>query len=45
MAKIPQKFDLLTWSIQNFVRKVKQCVRKYIIEENQFSFKKISFAR
>ena len=30
MAEIPQKRDFLTWSIQNFVRKVKQFVRKYI---------------
>ena len=31
MAEIPQKRDFLTWSIQNFVRKVKQFVRKYYI--------------
>ena len=31
MAEIPQKHDFLTWSIQNFVRKVKQFVRKYYI--------------
>ena len=31
MAEIPQKCDFLTWSIQNFVRKVKQFVRKYCI--------------
>ena len=29
MAEIPQKHDFRTWSIQNFVRKVKQFVRKY----------------
>ena len=27
MTEIPQKCDFLTWSIQNFVRKVKQFVR------------------
>ena len=26
MAEIPQKRDFLTWSIQNFVRKVKQII-------------------
>ena len=31
MAEIPQKHDFLTWSIQNFVRKVKQFARKYYI--------------
>ena len=31
MAEIPQKRDFLTCSIQNFVRKVKQLVRKYYI--------------
>ena len=31
MAEIPQKRDFLTWNIQNFVRKVKQFVRKYNI--------------
>ena len=31
MAEIPQKCDFLTWSIQNFVRKRKQFVRKYYI--------------
>ena len=31
MAEIPQKRDFLIWSIQNFVRKVKQFVRKYYI--------------
>ena len=31
MAEIPQKRDYLTWSIQIFVRKVKQFVRKYYI--------------
>ena len=31
MAEIPQKHDFLTWTIQNFVRKVKQFVRKYCI--------------
>ena len=31
MTGIPQEHDFLTWSIQNFVRKVKQFVRKYYI--------------
>ena len=31
IAEIPEKHDFLTWSIQNFVRKVKQFVRKYYI--------------
>ena len=31
MAEIPQKRDLLTWSTENFIRKVKQFVRKYCI--------------
>ena len=31
MAEIPQKHDFLTWSFQNFVRKVEQFVRKYYI--------------
>ena len=31
MAEIPQECDFLTWSIQNFVRKEKQFVRKYYI--------------
>ena len=31
MAEIPQKLDFLTRSIQNFVRKVKQFVRKYYL--------------
>ena len=31
MAEIPQKRDFLTWSIQIFVRKVKQFVRKYYV--------------
>ena len=31
MAEIPQKRDNLTWKILNFVRKVKQIVRKYCI--------------
>ena len=31
MAEIPQKRDLLTWSIENFIRKVKQFFRKYYI--------------
>ena len=31
MPEIPQKRDFLTWSIQNFVRKVKQFVIKYYI--------------
>ena len=30
MTKIPQKRYFLTWNIQNFVRKVKQFVRKHI---------------
>ena len=30
MTKIPQKCYFLTWNIQNFVRNVKQFVRKYI---------------
>ena len=30
MTQIPQKHDFLTCNIQNFVRKVKQLVRKYI---------------
>ena len=30
MAEIPQKCDVFTWSIQNFIRKVKQFVKKYI---------------
>ena len=32
MAEIPQKRDFLTWSIQNFIRKVKQFVGKYCID-------------
>ena len=31
MIEIPQKRDFLTWNIQNFVRKVKQFVRKSYI--------------
>ena len=31
MAEIPQERDFLTWSIQNFVTKVKQFVRKYYV--------------
>ena len=31
MVEIPQEHDFLTWSIQNFVRKGKQFVRKYYI--------------
>ena len=31
MAEIPQKRDFLTWSIQSFVRKVKQVIKKYYI--------------
>ena len=31
MAEVPQKRDFLTWSIQSFLRKVKQFVRKYYI--------------
>ena len=28
MAEIPQEFDFLTWTILNFVRKLKQVVKK-----------------
>ena len=31
MAEILEKHDFLTWSIQNFLRKVKQFVRKHYI--------------
>ena len=31
MEEIPLERDFLTWSFQNFVRKVKQLVRKYYI--------------
>ena len=31
MAEVPQKHDFFTRNIQNFVRKVKQFVRKYYI--------------
>ena len=31
MTEIPQELDFLIWSIQNFVKKVKQFVRKYYI--------------
>ena len=31
MAGITQKLDFLTWSIQNFIKKVKQFVTKYYI--------------
>ena len=31
MTEISQKHDFLTWGIQNFIRKVKQFVRKYHI--------------
>ena len=31
MAEIPKKCNFLTWSVQNFVRKVKYYVRKYCI--------------
>ena len=31
MAEIPQERDVLTWNIQNFVRKVKQFVRIIIL--------------
>ena len=31
MAEIPEKCNFLTWSIENFVRKVKSFVRKYYI--------------
>ena len=31
MAEIPQKRDFLTWSLQKFIKKVEQFVRKYYI--------------
>ena len=31
IAEIPQESDFITWSIQNFVRKMKQFVKKYYI--------------
>ena len=31
MAEVTQKRDFLTWSIQSFLRKVKEFVRKYYI--------------
>ena len=31
VAEIPQKRNFLTWSIQNFVRRKKQFVRKFYI--------------
>ena len=31
MAEVLQKRDFLTWSIQSFLRKVEQFVRKYYI--------------
>ena len=31
IAEIPQESDFITWSIKNFVRKVKQFVKKYYI--------------
>ena len=31
MIEIPEKHNFLTWSIQIFIRKVKQFVTKYII--------------
>ena len=31
MIESPEKHDFLTWSIQNFIRKVKQFVTKYYI--------------
>ena len=31
MIENPEKHDFLTWSIQNFIRKVKQFVTKYYI--------------
>ena len=34
MAEISQERDFLTWSIQDFVSKVKQFVRKYHITNN-----------
>ena len=32
MVEVPQKGNFLTWSIQNFVKKVKQLIRKYYID-------------
>ena len=31
MIESPEKHDFLTWSIQNFIRKLKQFVTKYYI--------------
>ena len=31
MAEIPQESEFITWSIQNFVQKVKQFVKKHYI--------------
>ena len=31
MAEIPEERDFFTWTIQTFLRKVKQFVRKYHI--------------
>ena len=31
MGVIPQESDFITWSIKNFVRKVKQLAKKYYI--------------
>ena len=33
MMEIPQQCDFIIWSNQNFVRKVKQLVKKYYIRE------------
>ena len=38
MAEIPQKHNFLTWSIQSFVRKVKQFVRKCYITGAHLGF-------
>ena len=39
MTEIPEKHDFLTWSIQIFIRKVKQFVTKYIIWLTDFAEK------
>ena len=31
MAEIPQEYDFITWSIENFARKAKQLVKKYYV--------------
>ena len=33
MAEVPQVCDFLTWSIQNFVRNVKQFVRNIVLHD------------